>query len=99
VKYVSQLEENSFQSKRDKILHFLLIYQSPSKESCTLKDIASAMRLSTTGVRHYLNVLENEGLVTRREKQGSTGRPAMVYSLTDEGYNTFPLWGLRSPTR
>ncbi|MHA2245845.1 MAG: helix-turn-helix transcriptional regulator [Candidatus Hodarchaeales archaeon] len=87
---MSHSERKAFVGKRERILQFLLINRSSTGEGCSLKDIAQALNLSTTGLRHYLNMLENEGLLTHTEKQGKTGRPAMIYSLTETGLNVFP---------
>lgn len=87
---MSYSEQKGFTAKREKILQFILRNRSPTGEGCSAKEIAIALDLSTTGLRHYLNILENEGLLTHTEKQGKTGRPAMVYSLTETGLNAFP---------
>ncbi len=83
-------EREAFLAKREKILQYLLFNRSPTSEICSAKEIALALSLSATGLRHYLNMLENEGIITHTEKQGKTGRPAMLYSLTEAGLNTFP---------
>jgi predicted ArsR family transcriptional regulator len=87
---MSYSEEKVFTGKRERILQYLLLNRSPTGEGCSSKEIALALSLSTTGLRHYLNMLENEGLLTHTEQQGKTGRPAMIYSLTESGLNAFP---------
>lgn len=87
---MSYTEIMSFSGKREKILQYLLLNRSSTGEGCSSKEIALALGLSTTGLRHYLNMLENEGLLRHSEKQGKTGRPAMIYSLTETGLNAFP---------
>ena len=79
-----------FFTKRDRILRYLLISCSSSKSGCTLKEIAAAVMLSPTGTRHYLTILENEGVISRSEIQGKAGRPAIAYFLTDNGMDKFP---------
>ncbi|MFX0183958.1 MAG: helix-turn-helix transcriptional regulator [Candidatus Hodarchaeota archaeon] len=87
---MSYLRKKGFNTKREEILEYLLLNRSSTHECCSLKEIAIALNLSSTGLRHYLNKLENEGLITYTEKQGKPGRPAMIYSLTETGLNTFP---------
>ncbi|MFX0014923.1 MAG: helix-turn-helix transcriptional regulator [Promethearchaeota archaeon] len=87
---MSYSEEKGFIAKRERILQYLLLNRSSSGEGCSSKEIAIALGLSTTGLRHYLNMLESEEFITHTEKQGKTGRPAMIYSLTETGLNTFP---------
>lgn len=87
---MAQHETDTFFTKRELILRHLLRNRSSPEEFCTLKTIASAVSLSPTGTRHYLTILENEELVTHSEKQSKSGRPAMIFSLTNRGFNTFP---------
>ncbi|MHA1979206.1 MAG: helix-turn-helix transcriptional regulator [Candidatus Hodarchaeales archaeon] len=84
------LKKTDFKTKREKILQYLLLNRSPTGEKCSLKEIAKAIGLSATGIRHYLNTMENEGLISYTERQGKTGRPSMIYSLTEMGLNAFP---------
>jgi predicted ArsR family transcriptional regulator len=87
---MAQHDPDTFVTKRELILHHLLRNCSSPKEFCTIKSIASAVSLSPTGTRHYLTILENEGLVTHSEKQRKSGRPARIFSLTTRGFNAFP---------
>jgi predicted ArsR family transcriptional regulator len=56
----------------------------------TVKAIASSLDLSTNVVWNYLVTLEKEGFVYKKEKKGKTGRPAMVYSISEKGIELFP---------
>ncbi|MHA2051950.1 MAG: FaeA/PapI family transcriptional regulator, partial [Candidatus Hodarchaeales archaeon] len=67
---MAQKQIEGYLTKRDRILRYLLLNCTSSEEGCTLKEIASAVMLSPTGARHYLNILENEGLVFHSEMQG-----------------------------
>jgi predicted ArsR family transcriptional regulator len=57
---------------------------------CTVDELASALELARMTVRQHLATLERDNLVISREERRSTGRPHFVYSLTDEGEETFP---------
>jgi predicted ArsR family transcriptional regulator len=56
----------------------------------TVRNLASVLNLTTTGIRQHLAVLERDGLVKVRETRGRVGRPALVYSLTPAGDALFP---------
>lgn len=83
-------ESQGFVTTRDKILRYLLVNRTRSGECCTIKEIASELGLSTNATRQYMVVLEKDGLVTRMERKGSTGRPAMTYTLHENAFETFP---------
>jgi len=90
---MSNLATVTFTSTRDKIMQFLLLNRSKSDESlnyCTIKDIADDLGLSTNAARQYMLVLEKDGFVTRMEKKGITGRPAMTYALNETALESFP---------
>ncbi|MFX0050346.1 MAG: helix-turn-helix transcriptional regulator [Candidatus Hodarchaeota archaeon] len=77
---------------RERILRFLMHQGSTSDENTyfTVKAIASSLDLSTNVVWNYLVTLEKEGFVFKKEKKGKTGRPAMVYSISEKGIELFP---------
>jgi DeoR family suf operon transcriptional repressor len=56
----------------------------------TVKELASVLGLTFTGVRQHLTVLERDDLVVAREERGRVGRPAFVYSLTAKGEALYP---------
>ena len=56
----------------------------------TVRDLGDLLRLTATGIRQHLTILERDGLVTVRETRGRIGRPALVYSLTASGDALFP---------
>ncbi len=56
----------------------------------TVKDLDCFLKLTSTGVRQHLTVLEREGLVTAHEDRGRVGRPALVYKLTEKGDALYP---------
>ncbi len=59
-------------------------------EGSSIKKIAETVGLSLNAVRQHLTLLEKEELVFHREKQGSTGRPALVYYLHEKAIDRFP---------
>ena len=56
----------------------------------TVKELASVLGLTSTGVRQHLTVLERDGMVQAQEERGRVGRPAYVYSLTVKGESFYP---------
>jgi predicted ArsR family transcriptional regulator len=56
----------------------------------TVRDLAVMLKLTTTGVRQHLTLLERDGLVEAHEERGRVGRPAHVYRLTESGERLFP---------
>lgn len=56
----------------------------------TVRDLSSLLRLTATGIRQHLSVLEREGFVEVHEARGRVGRPALVYSLAPAGSALFP---------
>ncbi len=56
----------------------------------TVKNLDSFLKLTPTGVRQHLTVLEREGLITAHEERGRVGRPALVYKLSAKGDSLYP---------
>ena len=73
------------QATRQQIVDFLR-----KNARATVKDLDAYLGLTSTGVRQHLTVLEREGLVQSHEERGHVGRPALVYSLTEQGDALFP---------
>ncbi len=73
------------QASRQEILNHL-----HHQGRATVKEMASLLGLTTTGVRQHLTVLERDGLVQAQELRGHVGRPAFVFSLTERGESSFP---------
>jgi predicted ArsR family transcriptional regulator len=81
-------------STRDKILQTLL-----QKPRSTIVTLAEAVGINPISVRHHLTNLQMEGLVKGQEERHGVGRPRLVYVLTDEGMERFPMRYLRLTTR
>lgn len=73
-------------STRDKILLTLL-----EKPRSTINTLAEAVGINPISVRHHLTNLQMEGLVEGMEERHGVGRPRLVYVLTDEGVERFPM--------
>jgi predicted ArsR family transcriptional regulator len=73
------------QSTKESILHYL-----KRSGGGTVDSVASEFRLARMTVRQHLSVLERDGLVMSREERGRTGRPHLVFSLTEGGEERFP---------
>jgi predicted ArsR family transcriptional regulator len=56
----------------------------------TVKELGQLLRLTSTGIRQHLTVLERDGLVLAREERGRVGRPTLVYTLTEKADTLFP---------
>lgn len=56
----------------------------------TVRDLADLLKLTPTGIRQHLAIMQRDGLIAVRETRGRVGRPALVYSLSDAGDALFP---------
>jgi len=56
----------------------------------TVKELGQLLRLTSTGIRQHLTVLERDGLVLASEERGRVGRPTLVYTLTEKAESLFP---------
>jgi predicted ArsR family transcriptional regulator len=72
-------------STKDQILSYL-----KRSGGSTVDDIAGEFGLARMTVRQHLTGLERDGLVDTREERGRSGRPHMVFSLSDHGEELFP---------
>ena len=56
----------------------------------TVDGLATAMGLARMTVRQHLTVLERDGVVVSREERRRTGRPHLLFTLSDRGQELFP---------
>ena len=88
------------QSTRQEILEIL-----KEDKQATVEDLAERLQLTPMTIRHHLNVLQAQNLVTTATVRRSqkVGRPRLVYTLTAAADDLFPqtLWraGTTSGTR
>lgn len=82
------------QTTRQRVLKTLLL-----RQSCTVNELAEAVDINPISVRHHLNKLEAEGLVSSYEERHGVGRPRRLYQLTESGRELFPTRYLRLTTR
>jgi predicted ArsR family transcriptional regulator len=73
------------QSTRQQIIEYLRRHGR-----ATVKELGKLLKLTSTGIRQHLTVLERDGLVDAHEERGRVGRPTLVYSLTDKADALFP---------
>jgi predicted ArsR family transcriptional regulator len=75
------------QPTRQKIVELLR-----ERGQATVKELADAVGLTQMAVRHHLNVLYGENLVTTSSvrRKGQPGRPQLVYALTEAANTLFP---------
>jgi DeoR family suf operon transcriptional repressor len=88
------LLEDAVKTTRERVLKTLLI-----KESCTIIDLANAVEINPISVRHHINKLEAEGLVSSVEEKRGVGRPRRLYHLSEKGREFFPTRYLRLTIR
>ena len=81
-------------STRDQILEYLL-----NQQLCTINDLAAHADINPISVRHHINKMEAEGIVTSKEERHGVGRPRRLYFLTDQGRELFPTRYLSLTTR
>ncbi|MDP6605805.1 MAG: helix-turn-helix domain-containing protein [Dehalococcoidia bacterium] len=74
------------QETRQQILDHLRV-----TPEATVRELGEVLDLTATGVRQHLTLLEQGGFVTSREVRGKVGRPALVYSLTTAGEESYSL--------
>ena len=79
---------------RDSVLKTLLTHPR-----CTIQELAEAVGINDISVRHHINALQAEGLVTSDEERHGVGRPRRVYFLTEAGLERFPTRYLRLTVR
>lgn len=81
-------------STREKILHTLL-----NNPRSTINELAEAVGINSISVRHHLNGMLAENLVTAEEERHGVGRPRLVYFLTETGIERFPTRYFRLANR
>ncbi len=81
-------------STREKILQTLL-----NNPRSTINELADAVGINSISVRHHLNSMLADGLVTADEERHGVGRPRLVYFLTEQGMEKFPTRYFRLANR
>ena len=81
-------------STRDRILQTL--QRNPRS---TINALAEAVGINPISVRHHLNNLQVEGLISAEDERHGVGRPRLVYLLTESGQERFPTRYLRLTSR
>ncbi len=81
-------------STREKILQTLL-----NEPRSTINELAEAVGINAISVRHHLNSMLADGLVTAEEERHGVGRPRLVYFLTEDGLEKFPTRYFRLANR
>jgi len=86
-------ENDQSKSTRERVLQTLLV-----NKRCTINELAEAVDINPISVRHHINRLQAEGLVSSEEERHGVGRPRRVYFLTEEGVEKFPSRYVRLAT-
>jgi len=71
---------------KEKILDQILLLQT-----ATITQLADRLNISEISVRHHLQKLEAEGIVTSSEERHGVGRPRFIYRLTEKGFQDAPV--------
>ncbi|MFX1511447.1 MAG: helix-turn-helix transcriptional regulator [Promethearchaeota archaeon] len=77
-------------TRKQILQHLLMQSYTPTGHGSSIKRIAKELNLSINTIRQHLTILEKEDLVFRKVERGKTGRPAIVYYLHDNAFETFP---------
>jgi DeoR family suf operon transcriptional repressor len=85
VMITKQAPEELNTTTRQRVLRTLLV-----RQHCTINELAEAVDINPISVRHHINKLEADGLVTSEEERHGVGRPRRLYSLTEQGVERFP---------
>ncbi len=78
-------EGAAVQETRQQILEIL-----KRRDEATVDDLAEVLNLTPMTVRHHLQILEEQRLVTAEAQRGRIGRPHYVYRLTPAADEYFP---------
>ena len=75
------------QSTRQEILEILKL-----ERTATVEDLAGRLELTPMTIRHHLNVLQAQNLVsaTKVRRSQKVGRPRLIYTLTEAADQLFP---------
>jgi len=84
------LAESEAKNTKERVLQILL-----ARERCTINELAEAVNIGPISVRHHINRLEADGLVTSDEERHGVGRPRRMYFLTEKGREHFPTRYIR----
>ena len=86
--------DDQTRTTRQRVLQTLLV-----RQRCTINELAKSVDINPISVRHHINRLEADGLVTSEEERHGVGRPRRVYFLTEAGMERFPSRYLRLTLR
>jgi predicted ArsR family transcriptional regulator len=78
-------QDIGMQETRQQILSIL-----QRRNLSTVDDLARDLDLAVATVRHHLTLLERDGLVASKKVRQQVGRPYLVYSLSQQGQESFP---------
>ncbi|HLJ33998.1 MAG TPA: ArsR family transcriptional regulator [Ktedonobacteraceae bacterium] len=81
---LSHGNQRFFASTRGQIITLLL------RSSRTVDELAQALALTDNAVRGHLATLERDGMVRQRGVRRGSGKPAYIYTLTQEAEQLFP---------
>lgn len=77
-------------SKQGKSTREIILHAIKASNHSTVGTLAKAADISPVTVRHHLNSLQADNLITSESVRRKVGRPYYVYSLSQEGAELFP---------
>jgi len=80
-------EGNAMQATRERIMNIL-----KNRGRVTVDDLSRELDLTAVTIRHHLDILRGEGLVSApyTQRRKSPGRPKHVYTLSEKANSLFP---------
>ncbi len=79
---------------RDQVLKTLL-----ARPNITINELADEVGINPISVRHHIDRLQADGLVSSEEERHGVGRPRRMYFLTEAGVEKFPTRYIRLTVR
>lgn len=77
-------------SKKSSARQAILLHLKKSEHGLTVDELSSLLNITPMAVRRHLGVLEGSHLIQSTVQRRPKGRPANVYSLTENAHDLFP---------
>ena len=77
-------------SKKSSARQAILLHLKKSENGLTVDELSSLLNITPMAVRRHLGMLEESHLIASTVERRPKGRPANVYSLTENAHDLFP---------